>query len=72
MSDIKSNQSPLGANRMAAGFVAPVLGRTALRDVNGYYNLPLIKKGQVVTDQHVDRAQALGKLYELIAATDPK
>jgi hypothetical protein len=70
MSDIKSDKSPLGKNRMAAGFVAPVLGRKALRDVNGYFNMPLIKTGQVVTEQHYDRAQALGKLYELIACTD--
>jgi hypothetical protein len=71
MSDIKSDMSPLGKNRMAAGFVSPVLGRTALRDVHGYFNFPLITKGEVVTEQHFDRAQSLGKLYELIAATDP-
>ena len=65
-----SERTPISDSRLAAGFVAPILGRTALRSVNGYFNFPLIREGETVTKSHVDRAQAMGRLYELIAATD--
>jgi hypothetical protein len=60
---------PLAASKLAAGFVAPIIGRVALHDVDGYFGFPLIKKGETVTPTHVSRAQSLGRLYELIAAT---
>jgi len=65
-----AEKSPLANSRLAAGFIAPILGRTALRNVNGYFNFPLIRAGETVTQGHIDRAQHLGRLYELIAATE--
>ena len=65
-----SEKTPISDTRMAAGFIAPIIGRVALRPVNGYYNFPLIRQGETVTKAHVDRAVSLGKLYELVAATD--
>ena len=67
-----SEKTPISESRLAAGFVAPIIGRTALRGVNGYFNFPLIRQGEKVTKAHVDRFQSLGRLYELIAATDEK
>lgn len=55
---------------VAAGFLAPVVGRTALREVAGYFGFPLIKRGEAVTQTIYDRAQAMGRLYELIEATE--
>jgi hypothetical protein len=65
-----TRQTPMAGNRTAAGYIAPIIGRVALRDVNGYFNFPLIKKGETVAYTHVDRAQYLGRLYELVAATE--
>jgi hypothetical protein len=47
-----------------------VVGRTALREVAGYFGFPLIRKGEVVSQTIYDRAQHMGRLYELIAATE--
>lgn len=65
-----SERTPVSDSRMAAGFVAPIIGRKALRGVNGYFNFALIRAGETVTKGHVDRAQSLGRLYELIASTE--
>ncbi len=65
-----SERTPISSTRLEAGFIAPILGRKALQDVNGYFNFPLIRKGDTVSKSHIDRAQSLGRLYELIAATE--
>jgi hypothetical protein len=52
------------------GYVDPLIGRVALRDVSGYYGFPLIKKGQTVTRPIAERAESLGRLFELVEATD--
>ena len=52
------------------GYVDPIIGRTAHREVLGYFGFPLIKKGQVVTREIADRAQNLSRLFELICATE--
>jgi hypothetical protein len=67
---VASERTPVSATRMAAGFVVPIIGRTALREVKGYFNFSLINKGETVGKAHMDRAQAMGRLYELIAATE--
>jgi hypothetical protein len=69
-STVPSEATPISSSRMNAGFIAPILGRKALRDVNGYFNFSLIKQGETITKAHVDRAQSLGRLYELIACTE--
>lgn len=52
------------------GFVDPIIGRIAQRDVAGYFGFSLIRKGEVVTKTVAEKAQNLGRLFELIAATD--
>jgi hypothetical protein len=52
------------------GYVDPLVGRVALRDVPGYFGFPLIKAGQSVTHETIEKAQSLGRLFELVAATD--
>lgn len=68
--ETRSRVSPPPRRAIAAGFLAPVVGRTALKDVAGYFGFSLIKKGEVVTQTIYDRAQAMGRLFELIAATE--
>ena len=55
--------------RVNAGFVAPVIGRIAAREVLGSFGLPLIYKGDTITKAHMERALAMGRQYELIAST---
>lgn len=69
MADSQSTQ-PAPRRAIAAGFLAPVVGRTALRDVEGSFGFPLIKRGEAVTQTIYDRAQAMGRLFELISATE--
>lgn len=52
------------------GYVEPLVGRIAQRDVNGYFGFPLIKKGEAVTAETVERAHSLSRLFELTAATE--
>jgi hypothetical protein len=52
------------------GYVDPLVGRIARRDVPGYFGFPLIKAGQAVTSATIEKAQNLGRLFELVAATD--
>jgi hypothetical protein len=52
------------------GYVEPIIGRVARRDVSAYFGFPLIKKGETVTRQTAERAHNLGRLFELIAATE--
>jgi len=65
-----SRAIPLPKRQIAAGFVAPVIGRKARKDVEGYFGFALIRKGDVISDVTYDRAQQMGRLYELIAATE--
>lgn len=66
----QAGSSPAPRQTVAAGYLAPVVGRIALRDVAGYFGFSLIKKGEAVTQTIYDRAQAMGRLFELIAATE--
>jgi len=52
------------------GYVEPLLGRTAQRDVAGYFGFPLIRKGETVTPTILERAHSLSRLFELTAATE--
>ena len=52
------------------GYVDPIIGRVAHRTVSGYFGFPVIKAGQTVTKEIAERAQNLGRLFELIAATE--
>ena len=54
------------------GYVEPIIGRVAQRDVQAYFGFPLIKKGDTVTRETAERAQNLGRLFELVAATEEK
>ena len=57
-------------NNEIIGFVDPLVGRIALREVQGYFGFPLIKAGQSVTPGIIAKAESLGRLFELTAATD--
>jgi hypothetical protein len=60
----------LPATDNIVGYVDPLIGRIARRDVSGYFGFPLIKAGQAVTHATIEKAQQLGRLFELVAATD--
>ena len=60
----------LPENHDIIGYVDPLVGRVALREVPGYFGFPLIKAGQAVTPETIEKAQSLGRLFELVAATD--
>ncbi len=57
-------------NSDVIGYVEPIIGRVALRDVQAYFGFPLIRRGEPVTRAVAERAQNLGRLFELIAATE--
>jgi hypothetical protein len=67
-----SNDSTVGLpdTHEIVGYVDPLIGRIARRDVPGYFGFPLIKAGQTVTHAVLEKAQSLGRLFELTAATD--
>jgi len=67
---VPEDYTPIPRRATAAGFLAPIVGRAALREVSGYFGFPLIRKGEVVSQTIYDRAQHMGRLYELIAATE--
>ncbi len=52
------------------GYVDPIVGRVAHRDVLGYFGFPLIRRGETVTPEIFARAQNLSRLFELQAATE--
>jgi len=52
------------------GYVDPIIGRVAHRDVLGYLGFPLIRCGETVTPELFARAQNLSRLFELQAATE--
>jgi arginine/lysine/ornithine decarboxylase len=65
----QSNNSLPNSNEIV-GYVDPIVGRVAHRDVLGYFGFPLIRKGETVTREMVERAQNLSRLFELQAATE--
>jgi len=52
------------------GYVDPIIGRVAHRDVLGYLGFPLIRKGETVTPEIFARSQNLSRLFELQEATE--
>lgn len=52
------------------GYAEPFIGRVANRDVSAYFGFPLIRAGETVTPEIAERAQNLGRLFELISATE--
>lgn len=64
------DNSALPDSTNIVGYVDPIVGRVAHREVLGYFGFPLIKKGEVVTREVVERAQNLSRLFELQAATE--
>jgi hypothetical protein len=65
-----SKGTALADNGEVIGYVDPLIGRVARKDVVGYFGFPLIRAGQAVTPEIIEKAQALGRLFELISATD--
>lgn len=67
-----SAQDSLGLPDSTAviGYVEPIIGRIAQKDVHAYFGFPLIRKGETVTRTIAERAHNLGRLYELIASTE--
>ena len=66
----KQRATSVPKQKVASGFVAPVVGRVAVRDVPAHHGFLLIRKGETITEQHMDRADRMGRLYELIASTE--
>ena len=60
----------LPENTGIIGYVDPIVGRVAHREVLGYFGFPLIRKGETVTPEILERAQSLSRLFELQAATE--
>jgi hypothetical protein len=67
----KQESSPIMTTRREAGFIAPLIGRTVHADVFGFPGFPLIRAGEVISTDVAERAQAMGRLFELTAATRP-
>ena len=57
-------------NTSIVGYVDPIVGRVAHRDVFGYFGFPLIRKGETVTPEILARAQNVSRLFEIQAATE--
>ena len=57
-------------NTNIIGYVDPIVGRVAHRDVLGYFGFPLLRKGETVTPEIFARAQNLSRLFEIQAATE--
>ncbi len=64
------NKTALPAGTGIIGYVDPIVGRVAHRDVLGYLGFPLIRKGETVTPEIFSRAHNLSRLFELQAATE--
>lgn len=64
------NMTPFAGDPREAGFVVPLIGRKVVRDVVGAFpGFPLIKEGETVTREIVERASRMGRLFELTDAT---
>lgn len=57
-------------NTSIIGYVDPIVGRVAHREVLGYFGFPLIRKGETVTPEILARAHNLSRLFELQSATE--
>ena len=64
------NNSALPNGTSIIGYVDPIIGRVARRDVLGDLGFPLIRKGETVTPEIFSRAHSLSRLFELQAATE--
>ena len=64
------NTAALPASGSIVGYVDPIVGRIAHREVLGYFGFPLIRKGETVTREIIERAQNYSRLFELQAATE--
>lgn len=64
------NNTALPSGTSIIGYVDPIIGRVAHRDVLGYLGFPLIRKGETVTPEIFSRSQNLSRLFELQAATE--
>ena len=64
------NKTALPSGTGIIGYVDPIVGRVAHRDVLGYLGFPLIRKGETVTPEIFSRAHSLSRLFELQAATE--
>ena len=64
------NKTALPAGTSIIGYVDPIVGRVAHRDVLGYLGFPLIRRGETVTPEIFSRAHNLSRLFELQAATE--
>ena len=60
----------LPENTAIIGYVDPIIGRVAHREVQGYFGFPLIRKGETVSREIFERAHNLSRLFELQAATE--
>lgn len=67
MSD--KNNTSLPSSNEILGYVEPIIGRIAHKDVIGYFGFPIIRSGQAVTPAIAERAQSMARLFELMAAT---
>ena len=64
------NNTALPQGTGIIGYVDPIIGRVAHRDVLGYLGFPLIRKGETVPPEIFSRSQNLSRLFELQAATE--
>lgn len=64
------NNSALPQGTSIIGYVDPIIGRVAHRDVLGDLGFPLIRTGETVTPEIFSRAHSLSRLFELQAATE--
>jgi hypothetical protein len=69
-STVVSDNLALPPDTSIIGHVEPLLGRVALKSVDGYFGFPLIKEGQPVTQAIINKAENVGRLFELIASTE--
>ena len=63
------NLTPIIAEPREAGFVVPLIGRKANKDIYSFPGFPLIRAGETINREHVECAQRLGCLFELTDAT---
>lgn len=64
------NKTSLPSGTGIIGYVDPIIGRVAHREVLGYLGFPLIRAGETVTPEIFSRAHSLSRLFELQAATE--
>jgi hypothetical protein len=67
-----NGMTPISGEQRDAGFVVPLIGRTAIKEVSGFPGFPLIRAGETITPEIVERAQHMGRLYELTECTEIK